>query len=89
MLHSFISIVSHISQLAMRPLGFALDWWRFYWLSIIGVPETSVEGITHWPNQAMKLTATAVRLGHAFLSASFLSLRAGLCPSGRSLSFSR
>jgi hypothetical protein len=40
-------------------------------------------------NQTMKLTATAVRLGDAFLLASFLSPQIGLSPSGRSLSSSR
>ena len=37
----------------------------------------------------MKLTATAVRFGDAFLSASFLLSQLSLCLSGRSLSFSR
>ena len=38
------------------------------------------------PNQTMKLTATLVRFGDAFLRASFLSSQTDLCPSGRSLS---
>jgi hypothetical protein len=37
----------------------------------------------------MKLTATALRFGDAFLAANFLSPQIGLCPNGRSLSFSR
>jgi hypothetical protein len=37
----------------------------------------------------MKLTATAMRFGDAFLMAIFLSLRRCLSPGGRSLSFSR
>jgi hypothetical protein len=37
----------------------------------------------------MKLTATAVRFGDAFLIASLLSPRAGVCVGGRSLSLSR
>jgi hypothetical protein len=37
----------------------------------------------------MKLTATAVRFGDAFLVATFLSPQTGLSPSGRSLSYSR
>ena len=37
----------------------------------------------------MKLTATVLRFGGAFLSASFLSPQIGFRPSGRSLSFSR
>ena len=41
------------------------------------------------PNQTMKLTATAMSFGDATFSASFLSLRSSLSPSGRSLSFSR
>jgi hypothetical protein len=40
-------------------------------------------------NQAMKLTATTVRFGDAFLVTVFLSPQIGLSPSGRSLSFSR
>jgi hypothetical protein len=53
------------------------DWQRFSCRS----PERS--------NQTMKLTATATRSGDAFLIATFLSLRIGLSPGGRSLSFSR
>ena len=37
----------------------------------------------------MKLTATFVRFGDAFLVATFLPSQIGLCASGRSLSFSR
>jgi hypothetical protein len=37
----------------------------------------------------MKLTATAVRFGDAFLMTSFLSPQIGLSDSGRSLSYSR
>jgi hypothetical protein len=37
----------------------------------------------------MKLTATAVRFGNAFLMTTFLSLQIGLSDGGRSLSFSR
>ena len=37
----------------------------------------------------MKLTATVLRFGDAFLVANVLSPEIGLCPSGRSLSFSR
>jgi hypothetical protein len=37
----------------------------------------------------MKLTATAVRVGDAFLVATFLPPQIGLSPDGRSLSFSR
>jgi hypothetical protein len=37
----------------------------------------------------MKLTATAVHLGDAFLVTTFLSPQIGLSPSGRSLSLSR
>ena len=44
---------------------------------------------TRGPNQTMKLTATFVRFGDAFLRATFLSPKVGLSPSGRSLSFSR
>jgi hypothetical protein len=40
-------------------------------------------------NQTMKLTATVLRFGGAFLVATFLSPQIGLSPSGRSLSFSR
>jgi hypothetical protein len=40
-------------------------------------------------NQTMKLTATVLRFSDASLVAPFLSLRAYLSPSGRSLSFSR
>ena len=40
-------------------------------------------------NQAMKLTATAMRFGDAFRMISFLLPQIGLCPRGRSLSFSR
>jgi hypothetical protein len=43
----------------------------------------------HSSNQTMKLTATLVRFGHAFLSTTFLSPKIGLSPGGRSLSFSR
>jgi hypothetical protein len=46
-------------------------------------------GHTEGPNQTMKLTATVMRFGDAFLIASFLSLQADLSASGRSLSFSR
>jgi hypothetical protein len=37
----------------------------------------------------MKLTATVLRFGDAFLVATFRSPQISLCPSGRSLSFSR
>jgi hypothetical protein len=37
----------------------------------------------------MKLTATAMRFGDAFLIATFLPLQIGLSPSGRSLAFFR
>jgi hypothetical protein len=37
----------------------------------------------------MKLTATALCFGDAFLMASFLPSQIGLSPGGRSLSFSR
>jgi hypothetical protein len=40
-------------------------------------------------NQTMKLTATATRFGDTFPVASFLCSQISLCPSGRSLSFSR
>jgi hypothetical protein len=40
-------------------------------------------------NQTMKLTATFVRFGDAFLLATFLCPQTGLNPRGRSLSFSR
>jgi hypothetical protein len=41
------------------------------------------------PNQTMKLTATVLRFGDAFLVASFLSPRNCLSPGGRSLSLFR
>jgi hypothetical protein len=37
----------------------------------------------------MKLTATFARFGDAFQVATFLSPQIGLCPGGRSLSYSR
>jgi hypothetical protein len=41
------------------------------------------------PNQTMKLTITAVRLGETFLVTSFLTLRRCLCVRDGSLSCSR
>jgi hypothetical protein len=53
------------------------------------VAHPPIREITPASNQTMKLTATVVRFADAFLSASFLSLRAYLSAGGRSLSCSR
>jgi hypothetical protein len=50
---------------------------------------SALAAITRSSNQTMKLTATVLRFGDAFLTLRFLSVRAYLSASGRSLSFSR
>jgi hypothetical protein len=57
--------------------------------STISFSLSIFDAVTLPSNQTMKLTATTVRFGDAFLVATFLPTQIGLSPSGRSLSFSR